>query len=161
VVIPEARKRLMPKGPLTSSQSGNCPSITAVHDHGVGRTVLLQLMKQPVWLLQLEVRSGLSEAGRSRAGGSGLDRRGGKDGAWGRGKHSGCDRASESRIKVRLRDATPMRSIGMLDLREVLSAFGVEDEFMPQGRRYRRISCEMDIGIEAGSLEGTSVRVVR
>jgi hypothetical protein len=37
-----------------------------------------------------------------------------------------------------------MRSIGMLDLREVLSAFGVEDEVMPQGRRYLRISCEMD-----------------
>ena len=63
---------------------------------------------------------------------------------------AGCDRASESRIKVRLRDATPMRSIGMLDLREVLSAFGVEDEVMPQGRRYLRISCEVDIGIEAG-----------
>jgi hypothetical protein len=69
----------MRKEPLTSSQSGNCPSITAAHDHGVGRTVLLQLAKQPVWLLQLEVRGG----------GSGLDRRGGKDGAWGRGKHSG------------------------------------------------------------------------
>jgi len=85
-----------------------------------------------------------------RGGGSGLDRRGGKDGAWGRGNTAGCDPASESRIKVRLRDATPMRSIGMLDLREVLSAFGVEDEVMPQGRRYLRISCEVDIGIEAG-----------
>jgi hypothetical protein len=127
------------------------PIHPAAHDHGVGRTVLLQLMKQPVGLLQLEVRGG----------GSGLDRRGGKDGAWGRGNTAGCDRASESRIKGHLRDATPMRSIGMLDLREVLSAFGVEDEVMPQGRRYLRISCEMDIGIEAGSLEGTSVRVVR
>ena len=153
MVIPEARKRLMPKGPLTSSQSGNCPSITAVHDHGVGRTVLLQLTKQPVWLLQLEVRSGLSEAGRSRAvavavwiGGAVKTEHG--DAA----NTAGCDRASESRIKVRLRDATPMGLIGMLDLREVLSAFGVEDEFMPQGRRYLRISCEMDIGIEAGSL---------
>lgn len=153
MVIPEARKRLMPKGPLTSSQSGNCPSITAVHDHGVGRTVLLQLTKQPVWLLQLEVRSGLSEAGRSRAvavavwiGGAVKTEHG--DAA----NTAGCDRASESRIKVRLRDATPMGLIGMLDLREALSAFGVEDEFMPQGRRYLRISCEMDIGIEAGSL---------
>jgi hypothetical protein len=45
-----------------------------------------------------------------------------------------------------------MRSIGMLDLREVPSAFGVEDEFLQQGRRYLRMSCEMDIGIEAGSL---------
>ena len=153
MVIPEARKRLMPKGPLTSSQSGNCPSITAVHDHGVGRTVLLQLTKQPVWLLQLEVRSGLSEAGRSRAvavavwiGGAVKTEHGDE------ANTAGCDRASESRIKVRLRDATPMGLIGMLDLREVLSAFGVEDEFMPQGRRYLRISCEMDIGIEAGSL---------
>jgi hypothetical protein len=76
------------------------PIHPAAHDHGVGRTVLLQLMKQPVGLLQLEVRGG----------GSGLDRRGGKDGAWGRGNTAGCDRASESRIKVRLRDATPMRS---------------------------------------------------
>ena len=40
----------------------------------------------------------------------------------------------------------------MLDLREVPSAFGVEDEFLQQGRRYLRMSCEMDIGIEAGSL---------
>ena len=48
---------------------------------------------------------------------------------------------------------TPRRgSIGMLDLREVPSAFGVEDEFLQQGRRYLRMSCEMDIGIEAGSL---------
>ena len=90
-----------------------------------------------------------------------MDRRGGKDEHGDAANTAGCDRASESRIKVRLRDATPMRSIGMLDLREVLSAFGVEDEVMPQGRRYLRISCEMDIGIEAGSLEGTSVRVVR
>ena len=153
MVIPEARKRLMPKGPLTSSQSGNCPSITAVHDHGVGQTVLLQLAKQPVWLLQLEVRSGLSEAGRSRAvavavwiGGAVKTEHGDE------ANTAGCDRASESRIKVRLRDATPMGLIGMLDLWEALSAFGVEDEFMPQGRRYLRISCEMDIGIEAGSL---------
>ena len=125
VVIPEARKRLMPKGPLTSSQSGNCPSITAVHDHGVGRTVLLQLTKQPVWLLQLEVRSGLSEARpQPRGGGSGLDRRGGKDEHGDAANTAGCDRASESRIKGRLRDATPMRSIGMLDLREVLRPSG-------------------------------------
>ena len=41
-----------------------------------------------------------------------------------------CDRASEARIKVRLRRATPMGLSGMVGLREALSAFGVEDEFM-------------------------------
>jgi hypothetical protein len=153
VVIPEAHKRLMPKGPLTSSQSGNCPSITAVHDHGVGRSVLLQLTKQPVWLLQLEVPSGLSEAGRSRAvavavwiGGAVKTEHG--DTANTSGARSGI-RVPVSKFGC----GTPRRGlIGMLDLREVLSAFGVEDEFMQQGRRYLRMSCEMDIGIEAGSL---------
>lgn len=70
--------------------------------------MLLRLTKQPVWLLQLEVRSGLSEAGRSRAVAvavwiGGAVKTGHGDAA----NTAGCDRASESRIKVRLWDATP------------------------------------------------------
>jgi hypothetical protein len=96
-----------------------------------------------------------------RGGGSGLERRGGKDGAWGRGKHSGV----RSGIRVPYQSSAAGRHADEVN-RDAgseggASAFGVEDEFMPQGRRYLRISCEMDIGIEAGSLEGTSVRVVR
>jgi hypothetical protein len=149
------------QGAAQSSQSGNRPSITAVHDHGVGGTVLLQLTKQPVWLLQLEVRSGLSEAGRSRAVAVAVWIGGAVKTSMGTRQTRGV----RSGFRVPYQGAAAGRHADEVN-RDAgsdggASAFGVEDEFMPQGRRYRRISCEMDIGIEAGSLEGTSVRVVR